>query len=491
MPTVYRLNYQPDLDLNWSVNPGCCTAMAGLAPLDNGNLGTVVKDSNLGFSTTGEDVLHGQMFTQTDGTVRLLAFRVNDIDEYIAAGTRTNRATGLTTATDWSAAAWGNQIIAVSKANATQSSTGAGFSALGGGSPKAAYIAANVNFVMMADVDDGGSNVYTDMVWWCGIRNPATWTPSQATQAGNIRLLDAPGPIKGIWSYGKDFLVFKENSIFLGRYVGPPYVFSWQLLTASVGLSYPKAITECDGRVYFAHKTGFYSFGSDGIQNIGRGVASANTSATTGVPIRAVADGKQGVVWFFIYSKSVGGGTFYALKPLGFNARTGLWSNVGTLGNGSGTGSPQAVVQATHVERQTFAGTLPIGSFSYFDNGTSPKYSVSLYPSGATDLTPSFTTGYIGNNDAASTFVRAHLRFAKNSALTNQPAIASASFDGQNDESVASSDTTKSATWNDEMQTLDATIAAKYKTLTVNFTASSSQFQLAGVGFDTVVSGRR
>ena len=76
--------------------------------------------------------------------------------------------------------------------------TGAGFSALGGSSPKAAHIAANVNFVMMADVDDGGSNVYTDMVWWSGIRNPATWTPSQATQAGNIRLLDIPGVRDGI-----------------------------------------------------------------------------------------------------------------------------------------------------------------------------------------------------------------------------------------------------------------------------------------------------
>lgn len=495
MPTVYRLNYQPDLDRNWANSPGCCTAMAGLAPLQDGSVGTVLKVGGASMYYTGDNVLHGQMFMQTDGTVRLLAFRTNDIDEYTSGGVRTNRATGLTTAADWSAAAWGNQIIAVSKANATQSSTGAGFSALGGSSPKAAYIAANANFVMMADVDDGGSNVYTDMVWWCGIRNTATWTPSQATQAGRIRLLDAPGPIKQIWSYGKDFLVFKENAIFIGRYVGPPYVFAWQLLTADVGCSFPKSVTECDGRVYFAHRSGFYSLDSNGVQNIGRGVAISEAySASVGVPLRAVGDEQQGVVWFFQYTKTVGGGTYYQLSPFGYNVRTGLWAKIGALGQTTSTAYPPAVVQATYAERATFnSSAIGQGSFTYFANdntSTTSRYASVEYPDGLSDLTASFTTGYVGSNDAASTLTRAHLRFARNSFI-NTVAISSASFDGYSDETGSTADTTKTATWNTEMQTLDATLNAKYKTLSVTFTASSNQFTLAGVGFDLTRAGSR
>lgn len=486
MPQVYRLNYQPDLDRNWNANPGLCSDMTGLVPLQNGNLCSLVDSSNLSFNTTGADVLSAEMFTQTDGSVRLLAFRVNDIDEYTSGATRTNRATGLTTATDWAAAAWGNQIIAVSKANATQSSTGAGFTALGGSSPKAKLIAANVNFVMMADVDDGGSNVYTDMVWWSALRNPSSWAPSLATQAGNVRLLDTPGPIKQLVAFQDKFIAFKENSIYMGQYVGPPYVFSWRVINSSIGLSFYKCVTECDGKLFFVHKSGFYSFDGQQFANIGHGVISRIDDFQYATP-SMVADEAEGVVWFFAYVIIVGGGTTYRLYPICYNARTGLWSNVGhKFSATSTTGSPQAVVVATHAQRDAFHALGNLSGFSYFSNGSTPAYVAVAYPYTSTG-TASFTTGFVGSNDIAPTMIRVYPRFVYGDGSS----ISSASISGYNDESLAGvgSDGSHTLAWNAEYGTLDGRAQYRYKVISVAL--SAGLYQIGGLGIEVSGGAKR
>lgn len=487
MPTVYRLNYQPDLDKNWSSNPGLCTAMTGLVQLQNGNLGSFSSTSASSFSsTTGTEVLHAQMFTQVAGTVRLLAFRTTNIDEYDNSGTRTNRATALTTATSWAAAAWGNQIIAVSLENATQSSTGAGFSALGGSSPKAKCIASNANFVMMANVDDGGSNVYTDMVWWSGIRNPNTYVPSQATQSGRVRLLDTPGPIKQVVAMGNNFVVFKENAIYVGQYIGPPYVFGWSVIHRSVGLSYARAVTECDGSLYFVHKSGFYRFDGRQVANVGLGVSSViSTYFGNGSP-SAVGDEKEGLVWFFGYAVVVGGGTSYRLVGFAYNTRTNLWSALGlaTLGLTDGAGQPQAVAKATYAERAAFHSGGASG-FSYFDNASSPNYWVTQYPT-SSNVTASLSTGYIGSNEGVTTAVRVYPRFVVGSGST----ISSANLIGSNDENSSGTDGTHALTWNSEMMTLDGQAGYRFKTIDIAF-STSTNIQLAGVGVELVGSGKR
>lgn len=489
MPSIYRLNLQPDADSNWAVNPGACTFMQGFAPLDNGNIATV-GSVGVFSSMTGDDPLYAAIFPQTDGSRRFLVFRTANIDEYDNSGTRTNRGTGYTTATTWHAAAWGNQIIAVSKENATQSSTGAGFTALGGSSPKAKIVAANVNFVMMADVDDGGSNVYTDMVWWSGIRNPATWTPSQATQAGRVRLLDVPGPITALVAYGGKFIAFKNNATFVGEYIGPPYVFSWRMVSNSIGCGFKDMTAECDGKLFFGNKTGVYMFDGQQITNIGSGMFSSFGGFIHGRPC-AVADGVEGIVWFFMFNKISGGGTFYEMNPYGYNVRTGLWAGAGDVFSLTASGAqPQVMVKTTREDYVAFivpaVTTAPSAGFNYLENGSTPNLFLASYRSSIpTAATGRIITGHSGWNDRATKHVRAHLRLVAGSV----PTISSASFSADNDE-LSSSDTTKTLTMNSEMVTLDGITDGRFTTLEINFAADSS-FELAGIGLDIVPSGRR
>jgi len=488
VPSIYRLNLQPDADSNWAINPGACTFMQGFAPLDNGNIATVGETSV--FAVTGDDALYAAVFPQTGGTSRFLVFRSGDIDEYDAGGTRTNRGTGYTTATAWHAAAWGNQIIAVSKANATQSSTGAGFTALGGSSPKAKIVAANVNFVMMADVDDSGSNVYTDMVWWSGIRNPATWSPSQATQAGRVRLLDAPGPITALVAYSGRFIAFKASAMFIGEYIGPPYVFSWRMVSNSIGCSAKDLVTECDGKLFFGNHNGVYMFDGQQITNIGVGVFSKFGTFAVGRPT-AATDEVEGIVWFCMFREFDAGGTYYELYPYGYNVRTGLWAGAADIfGLTSTGGDPQVLVKTTRADMGRFlvpAGALELSEgFNYISNGSSSALYTARYRSGIpTADTAQIITGHSGWNDRASSHLRAHLRLVDGSV----PTISSAAFNADNDE-LSSSDTTKTLTMNSEMITLDGKTDGRFTTLDVTFAAGSS-FELAGIGFDIAPSGKR
>jgi hypothetical protein len=68
------------------------------------------------------------------------------------------------------------------------------------------------------------------MVAWSGIGNSATWAPSIATQAGNLRLRDIPGRIMAMAPLGDAVAVYKRNGIWLLRYVGPPFMFAAELV---------------------------------------------------------------------------------------------------------------------------------------------------------------------------------------------------------------------------------------------------------------------
>ena len=488
MPSIYRLNVQPDADTNWSVSPGACESMKGFAPLDNGNVATVGE--TLQFSVTGDDALHAAIFPQTGGTKRFLVFRTANIDEYDSSAVRTNRGTGYTTASSWHAAAWGNQIIAVSKENATQSSTGAGFTALGGSSPKAKIVAANVNFVMMADVDDGGSNVYTDMVWWCGIRNPATWAPSQATQAGRVRLLDVPGPITALVAYTGKFIAFKSNAMFVGEYIGPPYVFSWRMVSNSIGCGFKDLVTECDGKLFFGNSSGVYMFDGQQITNIGQGVFSVFSWFNHGNPT-AVADELEGVVWFCHFREFDAGGTRYELNPYGYNARTGLWAGAGDIfASTSIAGQSHVLVKTTRADFARFAvpgGALePAAGFNYLGNGDSPGfYEVNYRDAIPTNNTAVITTGFSGWNDRSLSNLRAHLRIVDGVV----PTISSAFFSAYGHE-LGSTGTTGTLTMNTELVTLDGIANGRFSRLTVTFDAGST-FEMAGIGFEATADGRR
>lgn len=503
-------NFAPDIDTSWSVNPGTLTRIDQFAPLQNRNYGSMSQtDGSSTGGLTGADHIVSYMFRQVAGTVRYLTFRSANIDEYDNAFTKTNRGTGYSTASNWCAAAWGNQIIAVSKANATQSSTGAGFTALGGSSPKAACVASNVNFVMMADVDDSGSNVYSDMVWWSAIRNPASWTPSLATQAGNVRLLDSPGPITALVAYRNLFVAFKENAIFVGQYIGPPYVFSWQMVSSRIGCVGPHAVTELDGKLYFLGSSGFFSFDGQSITNIGtavfqsfmseagyltgfsgdylRGTGSTPFSIST---VQAVADEAEGIVWFASSDHTT---TTQNLYLYGYNGRNGKWGRAEIQTTGSSATIPTSLVRATTADHKTFFSGAAISSsarlFAIFQATTDATFVYFSYPDAISSGNAGFSTGLWGDQQNADHLTRFYLRHRKgSSALTNSDIGGIVNTYSAEDQ--VSSPSSAGATYNVPFNSLDVSASGRYKNIQVSYDPTFT-IVLAGFGLDGNPAGKR
>jgi hypothetical protein len=502
-------NFAPDIDTAWSVNPGTLTSIDLFAPLQNRGYGSMAVTSgawDADFATmTGANHLVAYMFRQVNGTVRFLTFRQGDIDEYDSAGTRTNRATGLTTASNWTAAAWGNQIIAVSKANATQSSTGAGFSALGGSSPKAALVASNVNFVMMADVDDGGSNVYADMVWWSAIRNPSSWAASLATQAGNVRLLDAPGPITALVSYRNQFVAFKDNAIFVGQYVGPPYVFSWAMVSSRVGCVGAHAVTELDGKLYFLGSSGFWEYDGQNIRNVGLPVFQSfmtqagyyagfggdylrqATGTSFGLSsIHAVAEDAEGVVWFMATSHN---STTQDSYCYGYNARTGKWGRAQIQTASSSATIPACFVRCTTADLVSFSGSTSIRVLKLTPGTTTTAMASFTYPDALTTST-SITTGKWFDQQTPARDTRLYLRHRATGYNLDAAADVTGQLYSYTYESQTLQDASKTLNFNPEFQSLDGALSGRYKAAQIAHQGGNA-ILLSGIGLDTKRDGGR
>lgn len=502
-------NFAPDIDTAWSVTPGTLTSLEHFAPLQDRGYGSIAVASG-GWdgdfaAMTGANHLVAYMFRQVNGTVRFLTFRQGDIDEYDSAGTRTNRATGLTTASNWTAAAWGNQIIAVSKANATQSSTGAGFSSLGGSSPKAALVASNVNFVMMADVDDGGSNVYADMVWWSAIRNPSSWAASLATQAGNVRLLDSPGPITALVSYRNQFVAFKDNAIFVGQYVGPPYVFSWAMVSSRVGCVGAHAVTELDGKLYFLGSSGFWEYDGQNIRNVGLPVfqsfmAQAGyyagfggdylrpaTGTSFGLSsIHAVAEDAEGVVWFMATSHN---STTQDSYCYGYNARTGKWGKAQIQTASSSATIPACFVRCTTADLVSFSGETSFRVLKLTPGTTTTEMASFAYP-GQPATAPAFTTGKWFDQQIPTRDTRLYLRHRPGGNNLDAASDATGFLYGYTYESQTNNYASKVLNFNPEFQAMEGALSGRYKAASVTY-ATDNSILLAGIGLDTKRDGGR
>ena len=109
-----------------------------------------------------------------------------------------------------------------------------------------------------------GGIEYPNMVKWstelkAGKSTPSTWDEGDATEdAGEYQLTDTPGKIVDGLPYGDSFLIYKEDSIYIMNYVGTPYIFSFKLLSPTIGLLAKNAVAEFEGGHFFIGNSDCY-----------------------------------------------------------------------------------------------------------------------------------------------------------------------------------------------------------------------------------------
>ena len=501
MTQAIAVYYAPDIDNAWSVAPGALADINMFAPLQQGHYGSMASANYFTSSTlTGSDIVSAYMFRKVDGTVRFFVNRATNIDEYDSSATRTNRATGLTSSTDWAMCAQGNAVIACSSASATQVSTGAGFSALGGGSLKAAHCASNFGFVMLANTDTSA-----DQVWWSALYNYASFTPSIATEAGNQRLLEAPGPITALASFRDGFVAFKDNALFVGEYTGPNYIWRWRMISNRVGCVGGKAVTELDGKLYFLHTSGFYEFDGQTINSIGTAVnqtfllasgfsagfydGAVSFSSARGIAYtQAAADDIEGVVWFNApYTKS--GGVSTGSQLFGYNPRSRKWGRAGNTAFGgqlttgaSITSTFGYLVNATTADVQAFKADKTGRIWMVWnDSGGSTMQSLrypiaTSFPNDASSIA-AFKTGLFGSDDGSARVTQIHHRTMPGTTVDNSISVL---VTGYSNENKLVTNGTSTGAVNTEFDVADVNISSRYRNISYQWSYGAKTI-LAGL----------
>ena len=125
------------------------------------------------------------------------------------------------------------------------------------------------NFVMVSDasrfvicfgVNDYGSAVQNPMlVRWSDQEDYTQWTPAVTNQAGSYTLSHGSQIISGLQAR-QEILVWTDSAIYSMQYLGPPYVWGFQLLADNLSIVGPNATATASNVVYWMGVDKFYMY---------------------------------------------------------------------------------------------------------------------------------------------------------------------------------------------------------------------------------------
>lgn len=356
------LTFAPDADPR---TPGALNTMGNAVPTAQGYsaLPQLLNSSNVP-ATTRTDVVHYPYFTLTPtsplGKYFLAAQDTgSSADKLWVASSLTGAYSDISKAggtytrgNDWSFTAYGDLVIAANLDNVMQVSiNGATFADLGGTPPKADIVIRAGDFVMAFNTVDAtfGQGTRKDSWWASAIGNPASWSPSPATQAATGQLTEVSGAIKAAAFYNGAVYAFKDNAVWVGNYVGPPVMWSWQKLSGAPGCAYKRAVVAGGDSLFWAGSGTFWRYnGGSAPMDIGYGRVTQQAHSSLRNPtfqFNACHDPfTQRIFWFYgsvaanlfgYYCYDYRADKWSESNSLNSSCtlQTGLYANLDTLGN--------------------------------------------------------------------------------------------------------------------------------------------------------------
>jgi hypothetical protein len=125
------------------------------------------------------------------------------------------------------------------------------------------------NFVMVSDasrfvlafgVNDYGSTIQDPLlVRWSDQESFATWFPAITNQAGSYRLSHGSQIITAMQTR-QEILVLTDSAIYSMQYLGPPYVWSFQIMGDNISIAGPNAIATANNITYWMGTDKFYMY---------------------------------------------------------------------------------------------------------------------------------------------------------------------------------------------------------------------------------------
>ncbi len=251
------LGYGPDLD---PTTPGLIIDGDGVVPTVKGMEGipSAANESVPELSATATGAISIQ---KTDGSVRTIAGTPTKMYEISTTSWAdiTRAAGDYTAGSTWRFAQFGDQTLATNDSSVVQASVSGAFADLTGG-PVAKIIEVVNNQVFAFNTNEATFGDSPDRWWTSALGDSGDWTPSIASQSASARLTATPGEITAGRRLGDEIVAYKEQSIYLGRYFGPPEIWGFRLISDRIGAVSQEAVVPVDTDHVFMGIDDFYTF---------------------------------------------------------------------------------------------------------------------------------------------------------------------------------------------------------------------------------------
>ena len=134
-----------------------------------------------------------------------------------------------------------------------------------------AYCPTVANFVMVSDAsrfviafgcnDSVASSTVQDplLIYWSNQESFTVWYPAVTNQAGSYRLSHGSQIVTAIQTR-QEILVLTDSAIYFMQYLGPPYVWGFQIMGDNISIAGPNAIATANNITYWMGTDKFYMY---------------------------------------------------------------------------------------------------------------------------------------------------------------------------------------------------------------------------------------
>jgi hypothetical protein len=115
-------------------------------------------------------------------------------------------------------------------------------------------------FVLTFGVNDYGSAIQNPLlVRWSNQEDYTTWTPAITNQAGSYQLSHGSAVITALQAR-QEILVWTDAALYSMQYLGPPYVWGFQILADNISIAGPNAAITANNITYWMGVDKFYMY---------------------------------------------------------------------------------------------------------------------------------------------------------------------------------------------------------------------------------------
>jgi len=229
----------------------------------------------------------------------------------------------LSEATTWSLDTWGEYLVGCTPDDGTlwewQLNTGANAAAITNAPTDCSALFVTPERFLVA-LRAGGEPL---KVQWSDKEDNTTWTAAATNEAGDFTLQSGVSIMSGVNVRGQS-LVLTEVDAYSMTYVGPPFVYGFERVGTSCGISSRRALVAAHDGAFWMGNRAFFAYSGGAVQELQSDVADyvfTDINQSQVSKVYAVANSSFGEVWWFYPS----GGSLECDRYVAFNYRENYW----------------------------------------------------------------------------------------------------------------------------------------------------------------------